>query len=239
MRPRVRRFASQPELTQAALEAVSRFARRAVAERGIFRIALSGGSTPLALYAAMARMGLGVPFEDTLFFFGDERLVPVGDRRSTFGAVAPVLFTRAPIPVGNIHPMPVEERPMERAAAVYEEEMREAFGLAAGETPRFDLMLLGMGADGHMASLFPGSPALAVTDRLVVAVPPPAASEPRVARLTVTVPVINAAREVLFLVGSRGKERALARVLDGRPDPDLPASLAAPQDGAGWLVLDA
>ena len=90
-----------------------------------------------------------------------------------------------------------------------------------------------------MASLFPGSPALAPTDRLVAAVPPPTTVEPHLARLTLTVPVINAAREVLFLVASRGKEQALAAVLAGTPDPALPASLAAPQDGAGWLILDA
>lgn len=226
-------------MIQAALATVGQAVSRAVAERGRCLIALSGGSTPLPLYAAMAKQGVGAPWEAIHFFFGDERLVPVGDRRSTFGAVSPLLFTRAPIPVGNIHPMPVEVHPAERAAAVYEEELRDVFGLAAGEMPRFDLVLLGLGPDGHMASLFPGSPALGQTDRLVLAVPPPTTVDPRVARLTLTVPVINAAREVVFLVSSRGKEQALATVLSDTPDPSLPASLAAPQDGAGWLILDA
>jgi 6-phosphogluconolactonase len=238
MKPRVRRFAGEADMTLAALDTVSRIVGRAVAERGRCLIALSGGSTPLPLYAAMAARGLGAPWEAVHFFFGDERLVPVGDRRSTFGVVSPLLFTRAPIPVDNIHPMPVEIRPAERAAAVYEEELLEIFGLAAGEVPRFDLMLLGLGPDGHMASLFPGSPALDLTDRLVAAVPPPITVEPRVARLTMTVPVINAAREVLFLVASRGKEQALTAVLTGPPDRSLPASLAAPQHGAGWLILE-
>lgn len=239
MNPRIRRFASQADMTQAALTLVSQAASRAVAERGRCLIALAGGSTPLPLYAAMARQGLGAPWEAIHFFFGDERLVPVGDRRSNFGAVAPLLFTRAPIPMDNIHPMPVDVQPPERAATVYEEEIRDVFGVAPGEVPRFDCLLLGLGPDGHMASLFPGSPALAPTDRLVAAVPPPTTVEPRLARLTLTVPVINAAREVLFLVASRGKEQALAAVLAGTPDPALPASLAAPQDGAGWLILDA
>ncbi|MGD9607907.1 MAG: 6-phosphogluconolactonase [Desulfovibrionaceae bacterium] len=239
MTPRIRRFASQADMTLAALTLVSQAASRAVAERGRCLIALAGGSTPLPLYAAMARQGLGAPWETIHFFFGDERLVPVGDRRSNFGAVAPLLFTRAPIPMDNIHPMPVDVQPPERAATVYEEELRDVFGVAPGAVPRFDCLLLGLGPDGHMASLFPGSPALAPTDRLVAAVPPPTTVEPRLARLTLTVPVINAAREVLFLVASRGKEQALAAVLAGTPDPALPASLAAPQEGAGWLILDA
>jgi 6-phosphogluconolactonase len=235
---RPRRLADEAALTAAALDLVSQAAREAVATRGRFVLALSGGTTPLPLYAAMASQGLGAPWERIVFFFGDERLVPPGDPRSTFGAVAPLLFTRAPIPVGNIHPMPVDIRPASRAAAVYEEEMRDVFGICPGETPRFDLMLLGMGPDGHTASLFPGSPALAETAKLVVDVPAPRTAQPRVSRLTMTVPVINAARQVVFLVSAPGKEQALAKVLEGKPDPALPASLARPEGGAVWLVRE-
>lgn len=239
MTARVRRFPDEAALTRAALDLVSRAAREAVATRGRFLLALSGGTTPLPLYAAMAAQGLGAPWERTVFCFGDERLVPMGDPRSNFGAVAPLLFTRAPIPVGNIHPMPVEVRPPGRAAAVAAEELREIFDLAPGQLPRFDLLLLGLGPDGHMASLFPHSPALAETERLVVDVPAPDTVEPKVPRLTVTVPVINAARQVLFLVSAKGKEQALAGALSGPPDPALPASLARPEGGAWWLVKEA
>jgi 6-phosphogluconolactonase len=235
---RVHRFPDEAALTAAALDLLSRIAKEAIAERGRCVLALAGGTTPLSLYAAMARQGLGAPWERVIFFFGDERLVPMGDARSNFGAVAPLLFTRAPIPVGNIHPMPVEVRPADRAAAVYEEELRDAFGINFGELPRFDLLLLGLGPDGHMASLFPNSPALAETARLVVAVPPPATVEPKVPRLTLTVPVINAARHVIFLVSARGKEQALAGALAGEPDPHLPASLARPEGGAVWLLRE-
>jgi 6-phosphogluconolactonase len=235
----VRRFRDVTTLTAAALETIRRAARAAVAERGRFTLALSGGATPLPLYAAMARKGLGTPFDAVRFYFGDERLVPVGDRRSTFGAITPLLFTHAPIPVGNIHPMPVEIRPATLAAETYEAEIREEFGAPPGEIPRFDVLLLGMGPDGHTASLFPGSPALGESVRLVAAVPPPATAEPRVARLTFTLPLINAARLVLFLVAAQGKEAALEKALTGIPDPAIPASLVQPDGELIWLINDA
>ncbi|EHJ47868.1 6-phosphogluconolactonase [Solidesulfovibrio carbinoliphilus subsp. oakridgensis] len=240
MTPAIRRFPDLPALTEAALAAVARIAREAVAARGVFTIALSGGSTPMPLYAAMAGRGFGAPFASTVFFFGDERVVPVGDRRSNFGAIAPVLFTPSPIPVGNIHPMPVEVRPLELAAATYEDEVREVLGGGAdvsGALPRLDLVLLGMGPDGHTASLFPDRPALGETRRLVVAMEPPTTVEPRVARLTFTLPLLNAARNVLFLVGAKGKEEPLAAALHGPPDPHVPASLVRPTDGGlEWLI---
>ncbi len=238
MTARVRRFPDAPALAAAALEAVAAAARESVAARGRFTLALCGGSTPLPLYAAMARQGIGAPFEAVHFFFGEERLVSPGDRRSTFGTVAPLLFTPAPIPVGNIHPMPVEIRPAALAATAYEGELRETFGAGRGEIPRFDLILLGLGADGHTASLFPGSPAIGERERLVAAVPAPDAAEPRVARLTCTLPLLNAARRILFLVRARGKEAALEKALSGEPDPALPASLVRPEGEVVWLLRE-
>jgi 6-phosphogluconolactonase len=232
----IRRFAGMDALTAAALDAVREAAREAMAQRGRFVVALSGGSSPLTLYAAMAREGYGAPFEATLFFFGDERLVPVADRRNTFGTVAPILFTPTPVPVGNIRPMPVEIRPAELAAETYEAEIRETLGAGPGEAPRFDLILLGMGPDGHTASLFPGSPALAETHKLVAAVPAPTTIEPHVPRLTFTLPLVNAAHRVLFLAAAKGKEQALQKALADAPDPDVPASLVRPQGALTWLV---
>lgn len=232
----IRRFPGAAALTRAALTVVSDAAREAVAARGRFAVALSGGSTPLALYAAMAREGFGAPFEATLFFFGDERLVPVADDRNTFGAVAPILFTPTPAPVGNIHPMPVEIRPAELAAETYEAEVCEALGAGPGEIPHFDLILLGMGPDGHTASLFPGSPALGETRKLVAAVPPPTTAKPQVPRLTFTLPLLNAARRVVFLVAAKGKETALQKALGDAPDPSVPASLVRPAGELTWLI---
>jgi len=234
---RVRRFTDPAAFFAAGLAAVARAASQAVAARGRFLLALSGGATPLPLYAAMAGKGLGVPWDAVHFFFVDERLVPTGDWRSTFGTVAPLLFLPTSIPVGNIHAMPATLRPAEQAAALYEEDLRGTCGSGPQETPRLDLLLLGLGPDGHTGSLFPHSPALRETNRLVVAVPPPTTAEPRVGRLTMTLPLINAARKVLFLVAGQGKEQALTDVLFGRPDPALPASLVRPQGGAGWLLL--
>jgi 6-phosphogluconolactonase len=231
------RFPDAEAMTAAALKTVARMAAKAVDRRGRFVLALSGGATPLPLYAALARQGLGAPLDATLFFFGDERLVPVGDRHSTFGAVAPLLFTPTPVPVGNIHPMPTEIRPADLAAATYEEELREALGTHPGKIPRFDLILLGLGPDGHTASLFPDSPALDEKEKLVAAVPPPTTAVPRIARLTFTLPLINAARAVLFLTTARGHEQALQRALTGGPDPAVPASLVRPEDGKLlWFV---
>lgn len=238
MNATIRRFPHASALTTAALSTLTTAAREAVAARGRFLLALSGGSSPLPLYEAMARQGLGVPFDTVCFFFGDERLVPVGDRRSTFGAVTPLLFTPAPIPVGNIHPMPVEIRPATLAAETYESELREAFGIGPKEMPRFDAILLGLGPDGHTASLFPGSPALDEWERLVTAVPPPATVEPRVARLTFTLPLVNAARLVLFLTATHGRETALEKALAGRPDPAVPASLVRPEGSLQWLIQE-
>ena len=238
MSARVERFADGPGLTAAALALVTAAARAAVAARGRFVLALSGGSTPLPLYAAMARQGLGTPFDKIGFFFGDERLVPVSDRRSTFGAVAPLLFTPAPIPVGNIHPMPVEIRPATLAAETYELELREAFGIGPKEMPCFDLILLGLGPDGHTASLFPGSPALDERQKLVAAVAPPITVEPRVARLTFTLPLVNAARLVVFLTARHGREAALEKALSTSPDPAVPASLVRPRGSLLWFILE-
>ncbi|EFL52887.1 6-phosphogluconolactonase [Solidesulfovibrio fructosivorans JJ]] len=240
MSARAKAFPSPAAMTEAALAYVAEAARESVAARGRFALALSGGSTPLPLYAAMARRGFGAPPQDTLFFFGDERLVPVGDPRSNFGAISPILFTPSPIPVGNIRPMPVEITPPAAAAATYEEEIRQAFGAGLGAIPRFDLILLGMGPDGHTASIFPGGPIVAVQDKLVADAPSPSTVQPQVPRLTFTFPLINAARRVLFLVTAKGKEQALRQALTDTPDPAVPASLARPQDGElVWMIDEA
>lgn len=239
MSPVIRRFTDARTLIRAALALVTAKAHAAVAARGLFSLALSGGSTPLGLYAAMAREGFGAPLDKVTFFFGDERLVPPGDRYSNFGAIAPLLFTPLPIPVGNIHPMPVEILPPHEAAETYAQEIRAALNTPRNAVAVFDLVLLGLGPDGHTASLFPHSPALGTTDRLVAAVAAPTTVEPRLPRLTFTLPLINAARHLLVLTGTKGKEQALAKALDGPPDPATPASLLRRDADVTWLIEDA
>jgi 6-phosphogluconolactonase len=238
MTARARRFTDLAALTEAASVFVAELAIEAVAARGRFSLALSGGSTPLPLYAALAERGLGIAWNDAWLFFGDERLVPWDDPENTFGAVRRVLFDKIAVPAGNIRPMPVQLTPPEAAAAAYETEVRAALGRPGEAVPRFDLILLGMGPDGHTASLFPGSPVLGETKRLVAAAPPPTTAKPAVPRLTFTLPLINAARAVAFLVAAKGKQGPLAKALAGPPDPAVPASLVRPESGVDWFVAE-
>ena len=237
MNARVRRFTDIAALTEAAFAFVAERAMEAVAARGRFSLALSGGSTPLPLYAALAERGLGIAWNDALLFFGDERLVPWDDPENTFGVVRRVLFDKITAPAANIRPMPVQLAPPE-AAAAYEAEVCAALGRPGEAVPRFDLILLGMGPDGHTASLFPGSPVLGETKMLVAAAPPPTTAKPAVARLTFTLPLINAARRVAFLVAAKGKEAPLAQALAEAPDPAVPASLVQPENGVDWFVAE-
>jgi 6-phosphogluconolactonase len=216
-------------LSHLAAEAAADVVSAAVAARGRGAVALSGGSTPQRLYALLA----AAPWRESLpwgalqVYWSDERLVPPDHPESNVGAARAPLLDRVPIPVDRVHAPPVGEAP-DRAAALYEATIRRELG----EPPRFDLILLGMGPDGHTASLFPGSPELEERERLVVAT---AAPHNGVRRLTFTLPLINTARDVLFLVAGADKRPALARVLAG--DRDLPAARVAPADGRlRWLI---
>lgn len=227
-------FAGEASFGRAAASHVGRLARRALADGPVFRLALSGGRSPQPLFDGLADPGLfpaGL-WARTHIFFADERMVPPDHPDSNFGAVAAHLLGRVPIPAANVHPMR-GDLPAGRAADDYEERMLAHFGCPPGQAPAFDLVVLGMGADGHTASLFPG--AEPDPRRLAAPVPPPDAS-PRVARLTLTPRVLNAAREVLFLVLGADKHPALRRILAG--DGSLPAARidARPQS---WYLCPA
>jgi 6-phosphogluconolactonase len=215
-------------------------ARAAIAARGRYSVALSGGSTPRQLYRALAERGPGeIPWPAIHLFWGDERAVPPDHPQSNYRAARAELLSKVPVPAANVHRLRGEETP-ERAAALYEEELRRFFGFAAGSEgghfPRFDLILLGMGDDGHTASLFPHSPALDEGERWVVANPVPALAT---TRLTLTLPVLNAAACVLFLVAGTGKAATLAEVLEGQARPrELPAQAVRPVDGELIWMLD-
>lgn len=209
---------------QDAVQLIMREADAAISARGIFRLALSGGNTPRPVYEALAEAGADwAKWEVT---FGDERCVPPDNDQSNYKMARQALFDRAPIPEANILRLRGEEEPV-AAAAEYEN------ALLARSTPyRHDLILLGMGDDGHTASLFPGTEALRVRDRLVVANYVPKFST---WRLTFTYPLLDAARHVCFLVSSAGKEPVLERVFSG--NSDLPSALIAPTDGhITWLL---
>jgi 6-phosphogluconolactonase len=215
-------------LASAVAERFVNLARDATALRGQFDVALAGGKTPRAAYGL-----LGTPeFTDQVdwsrvqIFWGDERNVPADHPESNARLAREALLNQVPISERNIHRIR-GEWPPKAAAQDYEREIREVLG----EPPRFDLVLLGMGADGHTASLFPGSAAISEQERLVVAVYVEAL---KAWRVTLTLPVLNAARDVLMLVSGAEKSEALARIRAGQP---LPAALVCPVDGnLAWLV---
>jgi 6-phosphogluconolactonase len=209
-------------------EAAERLA--AAANAGV-QIVLTGGSTARLAYERLAAME--VDWSRCTLWFGDERCVPPADERSNFGMVRKSLLERLPDPPPDVRRMRGELGPEEGAAA-YARKLREAFGEGM---PRFELVLLGLGPDGHCASLFPGDPALEERERPAVGIARSGLA-PWVARVTLTLPVLNAAREVLFLVTGADKAAATARAFAGPPDPLTPASLVAPTAGTLTVLTD-
>lgn len=231
-----------PDLESLAAATVDRFvdaATEAVRRCGAFRVALAGGSTPARAYALLAALPPNaVPWARTHVFWGDERPVPADHPDSNYRMAAEALLRRVPIPAAQIHRLRGEGADLEAVAAEYAVEVADAFGLpTTGAPPRFDLILLGMGPEGHTASLFPDSPVLA--SHAWVAAPFVPALGMR--RLTLTPWVINAAASVVFAVAGTNKAAALTTVLTGggRSERPLPAQVIAPTDGCLEWLLDA
>jgi 6-phosphogluconolactonase len=232
----LRKLTTPQDLFQAAAEEVLRAAAEAIAQRGRFSIALSGGSTPRNLYTLIAANASGsLPWDRMFFFWGDERHVPLNDPDSNYRMAKETLLSKVPIPPANIFPVPTENPDASAAAQAYEDTLRKFFALSPGEFPRFDLILLGMGPDGHTASLFPETAALQEKSRLVVA---NWVEKMKTSRITFTLPVLNAARCVAFLVSGADKAAVLHEVLEGdAPGEKYPSKLVRPTDGKLiWFV---
>ncbi|MFQ5927435.1 MAG: 6-phosphogluconolactonase [Terriglobia bacterium] len=196
-------------------------------------VALAGGTTPRGLYELLASEGFRsrIPWPTVHFFWGDERLVPLDHPESNYRMARDALLRHVPVPRANIHPVPVHLA-AEQAAESYEQELRGFFRRRRG-VPSFDLILLGLGADGHTASLFPGAASLRERERLVVA----ARASSATPRVTLTLPVLNQARRVFFLVAGEEKAAALAAAVEGT---DAPGGRVAPAKGElVWLVVAA
>jgi 6-phosphogluconolactonase len=225
-------------VARAAAELFVKLAAQAQAERKPFRVVLSGGTTPKALYDALASREFRsrVQWDGIAFFFGDERAVPPGHPDSNYRTANDHLFRPLSISDGQVHRMKADTADLEAAATAYEQDLRAAFG---GLLPQFDLSLLGMGPDGHTASLFPRTKALGEQQRWVV--PVTDAPKPLPRRLTLTVPVLNSARQILFMVTGKDKAEALREVLEGTASPQqYPAKLVNPgPPRLTWLVDDA
>ncbi len=235
----LRVFADAEAVSQAAAVEFVQVARAAIAARGHFYVALSGGSTPQRLYQLLAEP----PYRDQIawnaveVFWGDERAVPADHKDSNYHMARQALLDHVPLPPNQIHRIEAERGDRDQAARDYQTAMASAFDIdAAGPPPSFDLVLLGMGGDGHTASLFPNTSALQETERWIAPnfVPKFAAD-----RLTLTYPVINAARDVLFLVAGADKADVLREVIQGPSDPDrLPSQRIRPMDGKLTWYLD-
>ena len=232
----IRIFKDSLQLSKAAAETFIRTAKEAVQERGKFIVALTGGSSPKQLYQLLANSPYReqIPWEHTFVFWGDERWVPLTDERSNFKMAHDTLLNQVPVPEEQIFPMWGKQKP-EVFARQYQERLRKYLDK---ENSRFDLILLGMGDDGHTASLFPGTAVLEEKVRWVEAY----YLEPQdMYRITLTAPIINQARQIIFLTFGEKKAPALSEVLEGERNPEkYPAQLIQPQNGEIlWLVDEA
>ena len=230
-------FPEAGALTRRAAEEFLKSVADAVAQKGSFTVALAGGSTPKALYSQLADEPLRsqIPWEKLHFFFGDERHAPPDGAESNFRMANEALFSKGAIKPEQITRIKGEYADTEKAALEYEQALRAYFKLKVGEYPRFDLVLLGMGEEGHTLSLFPGTKALHATDRIVVR---NWVGKLYTERITLTATAANHASHVIFMVTRADKAPALKAVLEGPYEPEqLPAQLIQPASGKLlWLV---
>lgn len=240
--PKVTVYPDDASLIKAAADLIIESAAQAITARGRFTLALSGGSTPRPVYARLATADYRerIDWSKVQIFFGDERCVPPEDPQSNYRMVRTALLDQVPIPPGNIHRIRGEDAP-EKAAAGYTDVLQHTFGgntVIGGPPPEgFDLILLGMGDNGHTGSLFPGLAAVTETVRWVVALYIEVVG---MWRVTLTPVIINAARQVAFLVSGAEKAAMLQRVLEGPYQPVvLPSQIIKPVAGELLWLLDA
>jgi len=254
MKREIRRFPDLKELSRAASDLMIKRAEECVAERGVFTLVLSGGKTPRTLYEHLARPPVSamMPWARTHLFWGDERCVPPDHPESNYAMAFQALLSKVPVPPQNIHRIPAEMEPPEDAAAAYEKILREFFqthfnqdshlpSSAEGSLfPSFDLILLGVGEDGHTASLFPGDEVLEERKLWVAAV---RAREvlPSIPRITLTLPMINMAECVVFMVSGAGKKEAMQSILEypEKAGRVYPAARVRPRQRVVWFLDNA
>ena len=234
LRPEIRISSTAAELFQAAATEFATLASQAAETDGKFTVALSGGSTPKSLYALLASGSIpNIPWEKIFIFFGDERFVPPDHPDSNYRMARETgLFSK--VPEGNVFRVHAEDKDANDAAGAYDQALRKFFGLRPGEFPRFDLVLLGLGPDGHTASLFPGTAALNEKSSLVVA---NWVDKFQTYRLTLTLPVLNSAACVMFLVSGADKAGIVREVLENE-HANLPSQKVRPADGRLVWLLD-
>lgn len=235
-KPEIKIFPDLEVLSLAAARRFEEVANLHVAQNKTFSAALSGGSTPKRLYQLLASPGHHIPWERVELFQVDERCVPPDHPESNYKMIREALLEHVPIPTSNFHRMTAENPDRDEAARKYAQEMAQVLKPGKGEWPRLDLLLLGMGPDGHTASLFPDSEAL---DERVLWVRPNFSARVGNFRLTLTLPVLNAASEVIFLISGADKAETLREVMEGPPrHSQLPAQAVQPAHGRLTWYLD-
>jgi 6-phosphogluconolactonase len=235
MSPEIRILDTPADLFRAAATEFGQLAADAVRVKGRFTVALAGGSTPKSLYELLAGdLVPNLPWDKIYFFWGDERHVPPDHPDSNYRMANEAMLSKVPAPAQNISRIHGEEKDANAAARAYEQEIKTFFRLRPGEFPRFDLILLGTGPDGHTASLFPGSTALQENSRLVV---PNYVEKFKSYRITLTLPVLNHAACVMFLVSGAEKASIVREILEN-PSAGLPSQTVRPANGELVWLLD-
>ncbi len=248
MEPEIRHFSTMEQLNQAVAVSMLAFAHECVRDYGLFSVALAGGSTPQGLYELLAKPEVTTKFPlfNTHFFWGDERFVPHDDPQSNFFAVKDNLLADVALPRENIHPIQTENISPEESATLYESELKKYFSqeeldldIDNPDEPLFDVMIFGVGADGHTASLFPASESLDEKSRWVVPARAPQGVTPQ-QRITLTYPLINRSRHVYFLASGASKSDVVHTILDGSDDSAhrYPAARVEAQDRIIWFLHD-
>ena len=232
-------FSNGVEIARRAASEVARIAAESVSARGVFTIALAGGSTPKALYALLIKdpsLRNSLPWDKMKVFFGDERHVGPGHADSNFQMATDAMLSKAPLQQEQIFRIKGEYPDTARAAAEYEAVIQREFGLKSGEFPCFDLILLGMGNEGHTMSLFPGTKALHETQRIVTR---NWVGKLYTERVTLTAPAANNAANIIFMIAGADKACALKAVLEGPQEPEqLPAQMIQPSNGKLFWMVD-
>ena len=231
---RIRVLRNEEAVAEFAVHTLIEISQASVAEKGKFTVALSGGRTPTDLYHKLFASKNPIPWDKTHIFLADERFIPPDDKASNYRMINEHLLARIPIPKQNVHPILTEGITIEGSAKKYEADIRTFFEIGANDIPVFDLIMLGIGADGHTASLFPGTVSLEEAKRL--AIPDIADSSPA-ERISLTLGVINNAKNICFLITGKSKAAVLKEIIEDK-DSTLPAAQVQPARGTVFFLMD-
>jgi 6-phosphogluconolactonase len=233
-RRNVRVFDRKDDISSFIIETWREISQEAIERKGAFSAALSGGKTPVDFYRKLSGVKEMLPWHKTHIFLVDERFVPLEHRDSNYRILKETLLDHIPIPQRNIHPIPTGRSTPQVSAMAYEGDLKKFFRVSKGQFSEFDLLLLGIGEDGHTASLFPGTPVL---DDPIHLAAPVFLNETKHHRITLTLPVINNAKHILFLVTGKNKAPVLRKIIE-EEDASLPASMVHPNKGKLIFVID-